>query len=381
MVKVGIIGLGFMGRMHYEVYKKHLGARVVAIADYRKARRNGNWQDVGGNIANKSRKGENLTGISTYAKPEALLADPQVEMVDICLPTDLHAQVAIAALQAGKHVLLEKPMTLNSRQGQAIVKEAARAKKYFMVAHCIRFWPEYQVARELVRSRKYGRVKEAFFRRVVSPPTYGDKNWYFDSARSGAAQLDLHIHDVDYMLYLLGKPTSLYAWGSKGPSGGIDTVHCLYRYPAGVNVTIVGGWSYHGTFPFNMEFCIRCSKATMVYNLADGKSLTVYTHNGQEIKPPLPEGDGYSREIDYFLACIEQKVRPKIVTASSSLQTIKMIERELRGVTPDRTVKITRHPQLPAPEQSYFALVVGCVCCVVDSASAGQAILSRYVAR
>lgn len=333
MVKVGVIGLGFMGYTHYQIYKKHPNAKIVAIADYNPKKLEGDWSSVGGNLGGMDRPKEDLTGIKTYQNPLDLINDPNVDMVDICMPTDLHAQLAVAALKAGKHVFLEKPMARTSKQAAEIAKAAGKSKKYFMVGHCIRFWPEYQVTYDLIKSGKYGKVRELFLRRVANPPLYADQNWFMKEKRSGGGMLDLHIHDVDFALYLLGKPKRVWAWGGKGPSGGIDVVHAGFEYSGGTHVNIVGGWAYHAPFPFNMEFCVRCEKATFLYDMATGKPLTIYTADGKDIVPKLPAGTGWDRELDYFIKCIEKKTKPAVVTAKSSLESVQMVELEMASIT------------------------------------------------
>ncbi|MFA5865244.1 MAG: Gfo/Idh/MocA family oxidoreductase [Phycisphaerae bacterium] len=337
MVKVGLIGIGFMGFTHYQIYKKHPNAKIVALADYNAKKLEGDWSSIGGNIGSSERGKEDLTGIKTYQNPLDLINDPDVELVDICMPTDLHAELAIAALKAGKHVFLEKPMARTGKQADAIAQAAAKSKKYFMVGHCIRFWPEYQVTYEMIKSGKYGKVSEIFLRRVANPPLQSDKNWFMNEKRSGGGMLDLHIHDVDFALYLMGKPKKVWAWAAKGPSKGFDAVHAGYEYPGGVHVNIIGGWAYHAPFPFNMEFCIRTEKATFLYDMASGKPFTVYT-DGKEISPKLPTGTGWGRELDYFINCIQKKTKPMIVTAKSSLDSIKMYETELASIKAGKAV-------------------------------------------
>jgi len=338
MVNVGLIGIGFMGYTHYQTYKQHRKARIVALGDYNKAKLAGDWSSIGGNIGDMQRGREDLSGINTYVDPMKLIADPAVEMVDICLPTDLHHKYALAALKAGKHVFCEKPMAYDSKQASEIAKAASRARGYFMVGHCIRFWPEYEVAHKLVKSGRYGRVREVFLRRVVNPPIFGDKNWFMKARRSRGAVLDLQIHDVDYAMYLLGRPKRVWAWGDKGPSGGIDVVHAGLEYPRNVHVSIVAGWIYHGAFPFNMAFCIRCEKATISYDMAGGQPLAVYTANGKQLTPKVPAGTGWERELHYFINCIEKKTKPTVVTAKSSLEAVELVEAELQSIASGRAV-------------------------------------------
>lgn len=337
MIKVGLIGIGFMGHTHYQIHKNNPRVKLVALADYDKAKLAGDWRSIGGNLGGKERGKEDLSGIKTYLDPMDLINDPDVQMVDICLPTDLHAQYAIAALKAGKHVFLEKPMARDSKQAKAIADAAGKAKGYFMVGHCVRFWPEYEVAVELINSKKYGKLREVFLRRVANPPTYGNKNWFMDGKRSGGAALDLHIHDADFALYLCGKPKKVWAWGEKGPSKAMDVVHAGYECAGGVHVNVVGGWIYNNPFPFNMEFCIRTEKATFLFDMASGKPMTIYTGN-KEITPKVPAGTGWSRELAYFIKCIETKKKPTVVTAKSSLESVKLIEAELKSIESGKAV-------------------------------------------
>lgn len=338
MVKVGLIGIGFMGHTHYQIYKKHRQAKIVALADYNQAKLEGDWSTIGGNLGDMNRQREDLSGINTYRDAYKLIADPDVDLVDICLPTDLHHDVAVAALEAGKHVFCEKPIARTSKDAANMVRTASRAKGYFMVGHCIRFWPEYQVTYDLIKSGKYGRVEEVFLRRVATPPLYADKNWFMQGKRSGGAILDLQIHDVDYLLHLCGRPKRVCAWGTKGPSGAIDNIHAGFEYPRNVRASIIAGWGYHGSFPFNMEFCIRCEKATFQYDMVSGTPLTVYTDKGKELKPKLPAGTGWDRELDYLIRCIQKKRKPAVVTATSSLEAIKLVEAELKSVKTGKPV-------------------------------------------
>ena len=211
-----------------------------------------------------------LSGIATTTDFEALIDDPEVELIDICLRTDLHRAVAERALASGKHVLLEKPMALDSVEGLAIKTAADGGGGFFMVAHCIRFWPQYCYLREIVQQELYGKVREAFFRRMSGPPIYGEQNWFMSPAVSGGALLDFHIHDVDFALDLMGIPESVRAWGDNCLTGGIDAIHAAFQYPNGAQATLIGGWAYHGKFPFNMEFIVRCEKATIDFNFRSG---------------------------------------------------------------------------------------------------------------
>lgn len=209
MVGVGIVGLGFMGRHHSSIYADNPKARVVAVSDIDEKKLAGDWGDPVGNVSQASGSRADLTGISTYADFDDMLADEHVDMVDITLPTFLHAEFAGRALDAGKHVLLEKPIALTLDQADMIIRAARSSGRKFMVAHCIRFWPEYNVVREIVAQQKYGRVLSAVLRRLSATPVWGWQNWLLDRSRSGGVCVDMHIHDIDYLNCLFGLPVAV----------------------------------------------------------------------------------------------------------------------------------------------------------------------------
>jgi predicted dehydrogenase len=320
-----------MGCTHYQVYKKHPLAKVRAVCDRSEARRQGKWQDVWGNISTGKSESEDLDGAAGYETIDELIADSNVELVDICLQTNLHFQTAKKALMAGKHVLVEKPMALNVDEAKELARLSERSGGMFMTAHCIRFWPAYSKAFELIHSGKMGEIKEGFFRRITTPPRFCSNSWSMDSKKSGGALYDLHIHDVDYVLGLMGMPEKVRAWGTSICTNGIDTVHASFDYASDCRVTIIGGWGYSSPMPFNMEFTICCEEGTLAYNMAAGEKLIVYTKN-KVIEPELPEGNGYEREIGYFLECIARNKKPEIVTAQSSLDTMRVIAMEERSI-------------------------------------------------
>lgn len=347
MIKVGICGLGFMGRTHFSIYSANPKAKVVALMDQQPKRRRGDWADPIGNLPAVWPKKVNMKGITSYATPDELIADPDVELVDITMPTDLHAEVAIKALKAGKHVLSEKPMGLSSSQCQRIAAAAARAKGYYMVAQCMRFWPQYVKIKELVDAKKFGRVKSAALRRLAAPPTYSTDNWLLKHQRSGGAALDLHLHDIDFALHLLGKPKRIYAQGTKGPSGGIDHIEALWDYGRDLLVMVEGGWTFATSYPFQMILTVRCEKATLEWILrvgtggeGFGNEVLVYQDNGKTQKIPVKDSTGWHEEIDYFLTCIQKKRKPTVVTAKTGALSVALYEAELKSARTGRAVAI-----------------------------------------
>ena len=210
-VKVGLIGLGFMGSTHFRIYEAMPNAKIVALADVDAKKRAGDVSSVIGNIGNSDNSVPLcMDGIHTYENAFDLINDPEVELVDICCPTPDHAKYIIAALAAGKHVFAEKPLCRNREQEKEISDAVANAKSFINFGMCVRAWPEYRYAWELFQSGKCGKMLTATFRRL-SPSIDGNhwENWFMDKECSGGALLDMHLHDTDAICYFFGKSGQL----------------------------------------------------------------------------------------------------------------------------------------------------------------------------
>ncbi len=208
-INVAVAGLGFMGLTHLRVYQKIRHARIVAVCDNSRLPVNGVLRGVGGNIKINSSADIQLgPRVKIYREFSELLADREVELVDICTPTALHSEQTIAALKAGKHVLCEKPLAENAAVARKILKTAAASEKFLMPAMCMRFWPGWSWLKKVVAEKTYGVVCAAHFRRVTAKPAWGRAGTH-----AGGALLDLHIHDTDFVNFLFGRPASVFSSG------------------------------------------------------------------------------------------------------------------------------------------------------------------------
>jgi predicted dehydrogenase len=340
-IKVGCIGIGFMGKMHFGCYKEHPNAEVVAIADVDDAKLSGDWSKIGGNIDDASAKNVDLKGIEKYKDANELINDPNVELVDITLPTFLHAKYVLDALDAGKHVFVEKPMGISVAECDKIVAAERRAKGKMMIGHCIRFWPEYEYLAQIIKGRKYGRVKSAAFKRRSIAPTWGWQNWLMNQKRSGGAVMDLHIHDADYINYVFKAPKKVESAGVTGPSGGIDHIITNYDYGKNMLVSAEGGWVFHGSYPFEMAYTIVFDKATVEFSTSQSPTVKVYTSGGKVETPTIEETDGYHKEIDYFLKCLAKKIKPKTVTPKDARNAVYLVKAEERSARDHRNVAVS----------------------------------------
>jgi predicted dehydrogenase len=342
MIRVGLIGAGFMGRNHFNQYEKMAGrAAVVALCDKEADRRAGDWSKVGGNLADAQGTKRNLGGVRPYTRWQDLVADTSVDMIDVCVPTFVHREIALAGLEAGKHVLCEKPMALTVQECDTMLAAARRARGKFMIAQCVRFGPEYVYLQRVHAEQRFGSLRALHLRRQASTPDYCLDNWVLDPALSGGAILDLHVHDVDYALWLLGKPRSVCAQGYESASGGVGRVHATWHYDTGQVVQLEGFWDVPPGLPFNMGFTAIFEEAALVWDLNTGRPLTLYRAGCAPAVPELPTQDAYFAEIDYFLGCIERGQDPKISTPQESRDAVAIAIAEKQSVLTGKPVTIT----------------------------------------
>lgn len=328
MIKIGLIGQGFIGKMHLATLRKSQLTMVTAVADRDPANLAG--KAVGGNIAVEG--DISLDGVAKYDDGDALLRDPNVEAVLIALPTYLHKEYILKAAAAGKHILCEKPLTLTTEEGREVLDALKGYDRVFMSAQCIRFWPVYVEARNIIQSGAYGRLLSAQFTRQSGKPTWSWQGWLLDEARGGGAALDLHIHDVDFVNYLLGKPDRIEAAACDLPGEGLAQINALYTYASGPAVAIDGGWHHPAGFPFRMAFRMELEQAALEFNSQIDGNLHVYTADGGHLTPELLPGDGYSREHKYFLRCVMEGKPATEASPESAVASVALVEQERRAV-------------------------------------------------
>jgi len=336
-VNVAVVGLGFMGVTHITAYQKLPAARLVAVCDSVRLPVNGVLAGVAGNVASS---GDINLGrdIKVYRALGEVLADPEVELVDLCVPTLLHPEQCIASLKAGKHVLCEKPLALNSSEARKIVQAAKSARGFFMPAMCMRFWPGWSWLKQVVTEQKYGRVQAARFRRMSETPAWS-KGTYAKGNTVGGALLDLHIHDTDFVQFLFGRPKSVFSTGVVRGGNSTDHVVTQYNYEGGPAVYAEGSWLL--TKGFSMSYTVLCERATLDFELSRGADALQVTEEGQSPRAvKFDEPDGYATEIAYLLAAIQSGQAPTVVTAAAGLTAIEICEAEEQSVKTGQPVAL-----------------------------------------
>ena len=235
---------------------------MVALCSRDPKKLAGDWTGIQGNFGPRGTQMD-LTGAALYRDFEALLADPRVDLVDLCVPNDSHAPMAIQALEAGKHVLVEKPIALTTADADAMVAAARAAGKLLMVGHVLPFFPEFAFALEAVQSRRYGSLRAAHLRRVISKPDWS--SGIADPGRSGGPAIDLHIHDTHFVALICGVPRAVHSRGVVENGAVVHlTTQYLYDTP-NLSVSCVSGALSQAGRPFAHGFELYFDRATLAF--------------------------------------------------------------------------------------------------------------------
>ncbi len=339
-IGIGVIGLGFMGQTHVRAYQSAaadgFGCRLVAVCDSDGERRAGRVGG-GGNIAVGTGAQQKLLFdprlVQAYAEPRDLLADASVHLVSICTYTETHVDLALAALAAGKHVLVEKPVSLHAGEVRRLAAAAKGALEerglLCMPAMCMRFWPGWDWLRARVADGSLGRVRSATFTRMGSGPAWAS-GFYRDTSRSGGALMDLHIHDTDFVYWCFGRPESVCSTG--------DEMHVttLYRYAgagAPVHVVAEGAWDLAPGAGFRMRFVVNFERGTAEFDFSrapGSPALVLHTAEGTSAVEPTVPGiaTGYDGEVRHLLGAIAGGRRELGATMDDAVAVAELLEAE-----------------------------------------------------
>jgi predicted dehydrogenase len=347
MIRVGLVGLGFIGWIHWLAYGRLAGVRVAAICETDKRRLTGDLRGIQGNFGPPGEQID-LTGIGAYAKLDDLLADPQVDLVDISLPTSLHADMAIRALEAGKHVFCEKPMALRLVDCERMVAAAEKAGRMLMIGHVLPFFPEYDWVLATIRGGEYGRVRGGAFRRVIADPKWLEHFW--SAEHIGGPMLDLHVHDAHFIRLVFGMPTEV-ATSGRVRGGMPEFWHSQFRYAdSELVVQATSGTIEQQGRPFLHGFEIHLERATLAFEFAviggEGRYLCepmLLDDRGGVQRPSLPGGDpieAFAAELREVVQSVSEGKMSEVLGAVLAQDAMRICEREAASLQRGRPVKI-----------------------------------------
>jgi len=303
MIKVALIGIGYIGNAHLSALKQISNAQLTAIVDYHEE---------------NGRKAAQENNAKYFKNIDELLKNTDADLIDICVPTFAHAELAIKAANAKKHILCEKPLTLSLKDADEMIKAVKQNNVKAMTGHVLRFWPEYVKIKEIIDSGYLGRPLNAFCERLAVTPDWQVGAWDKSEKYSGGAAIDLHIHDLDLLIWLFGRPEIVKANGILTPEnpkeGGFSHIFTSAQFRNGEAGFAEGGWSFKGAFPFTMAVRVLCERGTIEWIFRAGKNIEersqaanikIYCNDGSTETIEAKQADPFFNELSYFIDCIE----------------------------------------------------------------------------
>ncbi len=332
-MKVAVTGLGFMGLTHLSALNKIEEVEITAVCDAHLERLDLENLKVDGNLQSVDMSLDS-GNIRTYTDFDQMLTDGGFDFVDICLPTFLHEKFSIKAMEAGYHVFCEKPLSLEPDGGRRMMRKAEETGKLLGVGHCLRFWPGWMEARELIKSGKYGKVTAAHLSRLSAMPGWSDGGWLLDYEKSGGPVLDLHIHDADMVRYMFGEPAGLCSTGTVDSKGRVSFITTIYRFTNGPAVSSTGGFVVPGNFPFEAGAFINLEKAAVKI----GEEVKVFPMDEDPYTLEIADEDGYYWELKDFISCVAEGRPSRVVSVKEAIESIELCQAELRSVLENREI-------------------------------------------
>lgn len=341
MVRIGLVGVGFMGWIHYLAYKHLTGAKLAAVCSRDQTKLAGDWRSIRGNFGPPGEQVD-LSGVKTYERLEDMVADPDIDLIDVCNPTHLHPDSAITALKAGKHVLVEKAIALQPEQADAMVAAAKAAGKLLMVAHVLPFFPEFGYAAAAIKDGRYGRLLAGHFKRVISRPDWSAD--IGDAAKTGGPAVDLHVHDTHFIGLVCGVPKAVYSTGVV-ENGVVQHLTTSYDYGAdGPSVTCTSGALAMSGRPFVHGYELYLEKATLVYE--SGTCPLTRITSGQSDPVELsggPGGDvaGFVAELQAAVDGVTSGTMPDLLSGQLARDALVMCYKECESVVSRKPVAMS----------------------------------------
>lgn len=332
-MKIGLIGCGGMGTTHnlsLKALSEKKDIEVVAIADCREEKLEKAaelWPN-----ARKYKYGMDL-----------LVQESQLDIADICLPSYLHADHAVTALGKGIHVFVEKPVCLTEADCTRLLEAERISGRKVMVGQVLRSAEEYLFLKNAYDSQTYGKLKSVIMQRVGSDVPWGFEDWFHDEKKSGSVVMDLHVHDLDFLRYMLGNPDSFSSRATAFESGMVNQIVTFYQFGK-VFATAEGTWNVSPNVPFEASYRACFENATIVWQSRAEHPLTVYRKDGiteyPELRPEYAVEDSsaginisnlgpYYAELKYFIECVEQDRQITRAPLCEAVQSVRLAMQEL----------------------------------------------------
>jgi len=334
MVNLGIAGMGYIGRIHLGASRKVPEARVLAVATLQ-----------------PDRAFESYPGLHIYSNYEELLGDSRLDAVIICLPTDLHEQATVKAAGRGYHLLCEKPMGLDAASAQRMLEAARAHGRILMVAQILRFWPQYARIKELIDSGEIGSLRSVTAQRLSKFPDWSD--WFRNPERSGGCLLDLQVHDVDFIHWIMGHPQSVYTVGIQSPSGSWDHVHTMLNYPH-AQASLEASLLMPESWPFTSSIRVLGTEGALEYTFRVGANIQereqashffrLYKRDGGVSEPAAAAEDMFVAQLRYFVRCVAERQPPCLCPPEETYQVMQVMNASRQSADSGRVIPLSLEP-------------------------------------
>lgn len=340
MVRIGIVGIGFMGFTHYEAARALQGAKVTAIATRSAKKLAGDWTGIQGNFGPPAGQLD-VSDLKCFSDYRELIADPDVDLIDVCVPTAKHKEVVLAAIAAGKPVLVEKPITVGLKDAQEMVDVAAAAGVPLYVAHVLPLMSEFRYAADVIQSKQHGRLLGGHFRRIISTPDWSEEMANFRNL--GGWGIDLHIHDNHFVAFTCGRPKAVFSQGLL-QEGFVNHVHTSYVYEGdGLALTCVSGGIAASGLQFGHGFELYFENATLLFEAGTyagewtvDRPLTLVLNDGTMTTPDLNASDSwcaaFTDELEIVVGAISTGAPAGPLDAQTALDALEICYAEARSI-------------------------------------------------
>ena len=337
-----------MGWIHYLAYRQRDDIQVVALCTRDQAKLDGDWTSIQGNFGPPGEQVD-TTAMSKYQQLDELLADTELDLIDVCLPPNLHKSVCLAALEAGKHVFCEKPLALNAEDCDLLVGAAEQAGRQLLVGHVLPFMPEFEFLYNAVQQGAYGKLLGGRFERVISDPLWLKD--FYDLEKVGGPLIDLHVHDAHLIRLLFGMPTSVTSQGRlRGETVEYCNTFFHFDDPALVVSATSGVLNQQGR-PFMHGFEVHFEEATVQFQFAgyldepetNQLKVLIPGEEGGVERPNLGDGDpvkSFEKEIGEVVKSLQTGVASPLLSGQLARDAITLCQRQTDSVRSRQVVQI-----------------------------------------
>ncbi len=328
MVNIGIVGMGYIGRAHYQAALTVPEVRVVAVASAR---------------GPELRQTYPALEVASY---EDLYSDDRLDAILVCVPTFLHEQFVTKALARKCHVLCEKPLALDAESARRMLAAAKEAGVVFMVSQVLRFWPHYVKIKQLVSEGALGEIRSVSAYRLAKYPPWAE--WFRDPAKSGGCLFDLQVHDMDFIYWIMGHPERVRSCGLKSTKGAWDHVGTFLTYANAV-ASIESSYMMPASWPLSAGIRVAGSRGAVEYRFRSSgdvskqgewrEEMTLYDSDGKIERLSLEPQDVFAAQIKHFARRIESSGVMPVCPSEDSCFVVSLLSASARSAETGETVR------------------------------------------